>query len=140
MPCEHTGPCPSTQEVEDNSTGVSHDSCCGHGHDHSHGGDGGCTHDHSHGGGGGCTHDHSHGGGGGQQQHEHSHDGVPCSGDHAYEGHDLTLSSPLVDKWSSDGASVIWVFVDGQMAAAVQVAEVRAACQLSDQIRAETAP
>jgi len=152
MPCEHTGPCPSTQEEEDNSTGVSHDSCCAHGHDHSHGGGGGCTHDHSHGGGGGCTHDHSHGGGGGcthdhshgggggQQQHEHSHDGVPCCGDHAYEGHDLTLSSPLVNEWSSGGESVVWVFVDGQIAAAVQVAEVRAACQLSDQIRAETAP
>ena len=172
-PCEHTGPCPSTEE-EDNSTGASHDSCYDHNHshgggegcthdhshgggegcthnhshgggegcthNHSHGGGEGCTHDHSHGGGEGCTHDQSHAGGGGQQQHEHSHDGVPCSGDHAYEGYDLTLSSPIVNEWSSGGASVVWVFVDGKIAAAVEVAEVRAACQLSDQIRAETAP
>jgi len=125
-------------------------------HGHNHGGGVSCTHDHTH---SECTrddhhhHEHSHDGvpcthgldhacpnPRASQQHEHSHDGVPCTHDHAYDGYSLSLSSPLVHEWSAAGASVLWVVVDGQLAAAVHVAEVHAVCQLSDQIRAETAP
>ena len=36
------------------------------------------------------------------------------------------------------GASVLWIVLDGKLAAAVQVSELTAACQLSDLIRSET--
>jgi len=177
-PCEHTGPCPGSDEGEA-TTGVSHEAVRTRGddqshserahHEHDHAGGEGCTHDHGHGddhaGGEGCTHDHGHGddhagdegcthnhghGHGGMccndqshsehAHHEHDHGGVPCTHDHAIDGYDLNLASPMVAAWSEAGASVLWVVVDDELAAAVQVAELSAACQLSDQIRVETAP
>ena len=42
---------------------------------------------------------------------------------------DLSLDTPLVRAWSESGASVLWVLLDGRIAAA---------CQLSDQIRGDT--
>ena len=35
---------------------------------------------------------------------------------------------------------MLWIVLDGQLAAAVEVSELTAACQLSDRIRAETLP
>ena len=42
---------------------------------------------------------------------------------------DLSLASPKVAAWSGGGASVLWILLDG---------EIAAACQLSDVIRSES--
>jgi Cd2+/Zn2+-exporting ATPase len=44
---------------------------------------------------------------------------------------ELTLGSSLIAGWRRSGSSVLWVLLDG---------EIAAACQLSDAIRGETAP
>ena len=44
-------------------------------------------------------------------------------------GKELHLDSPMTAAWAASGASVLWVLIEGRVAAA---------CQLADQIRAET--
>ena len=142
-------------QLECSHHGHDHQECSQHDHaqhGHNHCEDTQCTHEHhehapehhghDHGSGDPCTHGHAHSESSHDEHHhhEHSHDGVPCTHDHAYNGYSLTLSSPMVQEWSAAGASVLWVVIDGELAAAVHVAEVHAVCQLADQIRAETAP
>ena len=110
-PCEHTGPCPHAGDETTESTGTSDTGCCGHDHGHAE-----------------PT----------QAQHEHSHGGAPCTHDHGHADRELTLASPNIAQWSAAGASVLWIVLDGKLAAAVQVSELTAACQLSDLIRSET--
>ena len=110
-PCEHTGPCPHAEDETTESTGTSDTGCCGHDHGHAE-----------------PT----------QAQHEHSHGGAPCTHDRGHADRELTLASPNIAQWSAAGASVLWIVLDGKLAAAVQVSELTAACQLSDLIRSET--
>ena len=110
------------------------------GHDHSHAAPAGGGHDHSHGA-PAQGHDHSHGAP--AQGHDHSH-AAPAGGGNSCggggcggggccppttKGPELTLTSSAVAGWSAAGASVLWIVIDGRLAAA---------CQLSDELRSET--
>ena len=127
-PCEHTGPCPHAGDETTESTGTSDTGCCGH--DHGHAEPAEAQHEC-------CGHDHGHAEPA-EVQHEHSHGGAPCTHDHGHADRELTLASPNIAQWSAAGASVLWIVLDGKLAAAVQVSELTAACQLSDLIRSET--
>ena len=145
-PCEHTGPCPHAGDETTESTGTSDTGCCGHDHGHAEPAEPAehecCGHDHGHAEPAEaqhecCGHDHGHAEPA-EAQHEHSHGGAPCTHDHGHADRELTLASPNIAQWSAAGASVLWIVLDGKLAAAVQVSELTAACQLSDLIRSET--
>ena len=147
----HAEPAPAQHDHSHGGVPCTHDH--GHAEPAPHGGGDGdgdcCGHDHAHaeaaphGGGDCCGHDHAHAEPApAPTQHEHSHGGVPCTHDHgaAARSRELTLASPKVAQWSAAGASVLWIVLDRKLAAAVQVSELTAVCQLSDRIRAETRP